>query len=154
MKKALLVFVLTAGMAIAASGQDYQTAIGLRAGVPYGVSVKHFINENNAFEGIVASRWNGFVATLLYENVHWTGQFPALNWYWGFGGHLGFFDNHPGYTGTSSTAIIGVDAVLGLEYTFDEVPINLAVDVLPSFNLIGHSGWNGIHSALSIRYVF
>lgn len=154
MKKILLVLILTAGMAITANAQDYKTALGLRAGVPYGITVKHFVNPNNAFEGILASRWDGVAATVLYENVHWTGQFPALNWYWGFGGHLGFWDSHPTYTGPSSTAVIGLDAVLGLEYTFDEVPFNLALDILPSFNVIGHSGWNGVHGALSIRYVF
>jgi hypothetical protein len=40
-----------------------------------------------------------------------------------------------------------------LEYTFDEVPINLGLDVRPAFNLVGHTGfWADV--ALSVRYVF
>ena len=43
---------------------------------------------------------------------------------------------------------------LGLEYTFDEIPLNLSLDLLPSINLIGSTGWGGINGALSVRYVF
>jgi hypothetical protein len=154
MKKTLFIIILTVGMAVAASGQDYKTAIGLRAGVPYGLTVKHFLNQTNAVEGILASRWGGFVATAFYENVHWTGEYPGLNWFWGVGAHVGFWDNNPYYTTVDVTPVIGIDAILGLEYTFDEIPLNLSLDILPSFNLIGHTGWNGINGGLSIRYVF
>ncbi len=53
-----------------------------------------------------------------------------------------------------SGPVIGIDGILGLEYTFDEIPLNLSLDILPSLNLIGSSGWGGINGALSIRYVF
>jgi hypothetical protein len=154
MKKTLFIIILTAGMAIAANGQDYKTAVGLRAGVPYGLTIKHFVSPKNAFEGILASRWGGFVVTGFYENVHWTGEYPGLNWFWGVGAHVGFWDNNPYYINTNGNAVIGIDGILGLEYTFDEIPLNLSLDILPSFNLIGHTGWNGINGGLSIRYVF
>jgi hypothetical protein len=154
MKKILFILVLTVGMTIAASGQDYKTAAGLRAGLPYGLTIKHFLNETNAVEGIIASRWGGFSITGLYENVHWTGEYPGLNWFWGIGAHVGFWNSNPYYSGLSVGAVLGVDAILGLEYTFDEIPLNLSLDVLPSFNLIGYTGWNGINGGLSIRYVF
>ncbi len=40
------------------------------------------------------------------------------------------------------------------EYTFDEIPLNLSIDLLPTFNIIGYTGWGGINGALSVRYVF
>ena len=155
MRKILLTSILFIALTVALNAQDYRTSVGLRAGLPYGLTIKHFMSEQNAFEGILASRWGGFVATGLYENEHWTGEYPGLNWFWGVGTHLGFWDNTPYYsTTTNMNAIIGADGILGLEYTFDEIPLNLSLDLLPSINLIGTTGWNGINSALSIRYVF
>ena len=154
MKRAVLIFLLTAVFTITGYGQDYKTALGLRAGLPYGVTVRHFINKENALEGILASRWSGLVITGLYEKESWLGKYPALNWYWGFGAHAGFWDPGTNPNVNTTSAVIGADAILGIEYTFDDFPINLSLDLLPSLNLIGSTGWGGINGALSIRYVF
>jgi hypothetical protein len=156
MKKSVLILLFAAGISMAGFSQDYKTALGLRAGLPYGVTLKHFINKSNALEGILASRWSGLVITGLYENESWIGNYPALNWYWGFGAHAGFWDqgSNPNVNASFVGVVIGVDAILGIEYTFDELPINLSLDLLPSLNVIGSTGWGGINGALSIRYVF
>jgi hypothetical protein len=156
MKKLFLVFTAFSILSITAYGQDYRTSLGLRAGLPYGLTVKHFLSKTNALEGILASSWGGFVVTGLYENEHWTGKYPGLNWFWGFGAHAGFWDTgmNPNVDETYTGSIIGADAIVGLEYTFDEIPLNLSLDLLPTFNLIGYAGWGGINGAISIRYVF
>lgn len=156
MKKALLILTFFLSVGIIASAQDYRTSAGLRAGLPYGLTVKHFMNDVNAWEGILASRWGGFVVTGLYENEHWTGEYPGFNWFWGFGAHLGFWDSglNPRVGVNYTGSVIGIDGILGLEYTFDEIPLNLSIDVLPTINLIGYTGWGGVNSAISIRYVF
>lgn len=152
-KLAIIVFAFFI-LGFSAEAQDYRTGIGLRAGFPYGLTVKHFLNETNALEGILASSWGGFVLTGLYENEHWTGEYPGLNWFWGFGAHIGFWDNNNYINDTNVGSVIGADFIVGLEYTFDEIPLNLSLDVMPSVNLIGYTGWGGIHGGLSIRYVF
>jgi hypothetical protein len=156
MKRTFLLLLAVAVLSFATYGQDYRTSLGLRAGLPYGLTVKHFLSKTNALEGILASSWGGFVVTGLYENEHWTGQYPGLNWFWGFGAHAGFWDAgmNPNVDDTYTGSIIGVDAIVGLEYTFDEIPLNLSLDLLPTFNLIGYTGWGGINGAISIRYVF
>ena len=155
MKKILFTVLLVALLGFSANAQDYKTALGLRAGFPYGLTVKHFLNPNNAIEGVLASSWGGFVITALYENEHWTGQYPGLNWFWGFGAHVGFWDNTNKYVDAiDSSAILGADFTVGLEYTFDEIPLNLSLDIMPSVNLIGTTGWGGLMGGLSIRYVF
>ncbi len=154
MKKIFILFVLLTALAINSNAQDYKTALGLRAGFPYGLTVKQFLNQTNAVEGILASSWGGFVVTGLYENEHWTGQYPGLNWFWGFGAHLGFWDSNKYVTTATSSAILGADFAIGLEYTFDEIPLNLSLDLIPSVNLIGYQGWGGVNGGLSIRYVF
>lgn len=156
MKRILLILLVATVLSFTSRGQDYRTGIGLRAGVPYGLTVKHFLSESNAIEAILASRWGGFVITGLYENEHWTGEYPGLNWYWGFGAHVGFWNvgTNPRVGQTYTGAVIGADAILGIEYTFDNIPLNLSLDILPTVNLIGYAGWGGINGALSVRYVF
>jgi opacity protein-like surface antigen len=156
MKKLFLVIVLAVIFASSSQAQDYKTSLGLRAGLPVGITVKHFLSDTYALEGIFASRWGGFLVTGLYEIEHWTGQYPGLNWYWGFGAHLGTWQAgyNPNINATFTGAVIGIDGIIGLEYTFDELPLNLSLDLLPSINLVGYTGWGGINGALSIRYVF
>ena len=156
MKRTFLLLLSVALISLSLNGQDYKTSLGLRAGYPYGVTIKHFLNKTNALEGILASKWGGFVITALYENEHWTGQYPGLNWFWGVGAHVGFWDEgrNPTVNETYVGAVIGADAILGLEYTFDEIPLNLSLDLLPTLNLFGSTGWGGINGGLSIRYVF
>lgn len=48
----------------------------------------------------------------------------------------------------------GIGGISGLEYSFDEVPINLGTDWKPVFNFIGYTGWWADGGALSIRYIF
>jgi hypothetical protein len=156
MRKIFILSALVMMMSLNLNGQDFKTSLGLRAGLPYGLTIKHFFSKTDALEGILASRWQGFIITGLYENEYWTGQYPGLNWFWGAGAHVGFWDagNNPNLNSTYYGSVIGLDGILGLEYTFDEVPINLSLDLLPSLNLIGARGWGGINGALSIRYVF
>ena len=155
MKRVLFIVVFSLA-ALLSSAQDYKTSLGLRAGMPTGLSVKHFLSKKNAVEGVLAFSYSGFVVTGLYENEHWTGQYPGLNWFWGVGAYAGFWDSdkHPNIPDTYIGSIIGAAGVLGLEYTFDELPLNLSVDLMPTFLLIGHTGWGGINGALSVRYVF
>lgn len=156
MKKTLLIVFLAASFVTAAIGQDYKTSLGVRLGYPYGLTVKHFIGKKSALEGILASSWGGFVATALYEYENWTGKYPGLNWYWGAGVHAGFWDayNHPLIDDSYTGSVIGADFIIGLEYTFDEVPVNLSIDLLPTYNIIGYTGWGGLTGAISARYVF
>jgi hypothetical protein len=154
MKRAVIILLFVVTLSLTLKAQDYKTSLGLRAGYPYGLTIKHFLGETNAVEGILATNWGGAVAMALYENEHWTGHYPGLNWFWGLGAHVGFWDNNPHIRSTYTGSVLGVDGILGLEYTFDEIPLNLSLDILPSLNLIGDTNWGGIFSALSVRYVF
>lgn len=65
--------------------QDYNTGIGLRGGFDNGITIKHFISEKAAFEGIISSRWRGLEITGLYELHGRAFDTDRLNWYAGFG---------------------------------------------------------------------
>lgn len=151
MKKVILSFVLMVSMTVISSAQEYETAVGLRGGLYNGVTVKHFLTTKSAVEGIAATRWEGFNVTGLYE-LHKYAAFDVnrLNWFYGVGAHLGSWakDNIIGYQ-----LSIGFDAILGLEYNLEEIPINLSIDWKPTFNLTGYSGPSFDGGAISIRYM-
>lgn len=159
MKKAVFRSTLMLGLLLSMIGvqaQDYTTGIGVRGGVANGITVKHFIGETAALEGIVASRWRGWNITGLYEKHARAFQVPTLNWYYGGGAHIGFWNgNHVKWAKDDKDyTVIGIDGILGLEYTFKEVPFNISIDWKPSFNLSGYNGFWGDNGALSVRYVF
>jgi hypothetical protein len=136
--------------------QDYNTGIGLRGGFGNGVTIKHFIGSKAALEGIIASRWRGLELTGLYEIHNRAFDTDRLNWYYGFGAHIGFWDSNNRGWGEHdrSYTVIGVDGILGLEYNFAEIPFNLSVDWKPAFNFYGYSGFWADGGAVSIRYIF
>jgi hypothetical protein len=156
MKKIILTLALVIFISAFTSAQDYNTGVGLRLGFSNGLTVKHFLSQRSAVEGLLVTRWRGFEITGLFEVHNQAFNVERLNWYYGFGGHIGFWngDNtHWGDAGTNYT-IIGIDGILGIEYNFDEVPINVSLDWKPAFNLTGYTGFWGDGGALSIRYIF
>ncbi|ASB47893.1 hypothetical protein [Alkalitalea saponilacus] len=158
MKKLGLIILLSALLTSFTNAQDYKTGIGLRGGYANGITVKHFISPNAALEGILTSRWKGVQITGLYEIHNRAFNTDRLNWYYGFGGHVGFWDgdNTKKYWGDpgKTYTVVGIDGILGLEYNFAEIPINLSIDWKPSYNLVGHTGYWGDGGAISVRYIF
>ena len=70
--------------------QDYQTAVGLKFGAyEIGPSIKYFMDKGTALEGIIGIRDHGVVITGLYEIHQQAFNVDNLNFYYGFGGHIG-----------------------------------------------------------------
>lgn len=142
-------------------GADYQTAAGLRLSGWYGVSVKHFLQGNNAVEGILHSHWNSLKITGLYE-VH-TQAFnePGLKFYYGGGAHVGFADDrYLSYRdrdyNRGTRGVIGVDGIIGLEYTIQDsnVPLNISLDWKPVIDFTPWLWFRGVEAGLTVRYIF
>ena len=127
MKKIVLTLILFVGIVILAEAQDYTTGVGLRAGFSNGLTIKHFVKEQSAYEILLATRWKGFEITGLYEF------------------HNQAFDVY---------TVLGLDGVLGMEYNFTEAPINIGIDWKPAFNVAGNQDFWPDGGAISIRYIF
>jgi hypothetical protein len=154
MKKFLLTIILTVSITAVAAAQEYETGVGLRGGFSNGLTLKHFISEKAAFEGLISTRWQGLDITGLYEIHNQAFEVEHLNWYYGCGAHIGFWNGKKwGNTGSSYT-VLGIDGILGIEYSFTEAPINIGVDWKPALNIAGDSQFWGDGGAISIRYVF
>lgn len=156
LKLTALIILLVAGVRTS-NAQDYNTGIGVRGGLSNGITIKHFLSEKNALEFLVASRWRGYNITGLYEIHNDISGAPGLRWYYGLGGHIGRwkgYSNHPWFPKEEYYTVVGADLILGLEYTFEELPLNLGLDYKPAFNFYGYTGFWGDEGALSIRFVF
>ncbi len=156
MKKIAFTILLSFFVFSFGNAQDYNTGIGLRGGFDNGITIKHFVSSKTAFEGIIATRWRGFELTGLYEIHGRAFGAERLNWYFGFGGHIGFWDGDDTKWGEpdKSYTVVGIDGILGLEYNFVAIPFNISIDWKPAYNLFGYSGFWADGGALSIRYIF
>lgn len=143
--------------------QEYKNAVGLKF-YPGALTAKHFFSRRISVEGI----------TYLYDNasIRVTGLLefnfdiepvPGLKWFVGPGAHVSFVK----YKGQANT-FVGIDGILGLDYKFKGVPINLSVDWQPSFEfgedpryennpnyrLNYGPGFTGSWAGVGVRYTF
>lgn len=151
MKKLILtlfsatIFLAVSAQNSTAEGPDYKTAIGAKLWTGGGISVKTFIKDNNALEFIGYFDRYGTRITGLYEIHGNLSSEGALKWYVGPGAHVGL------YKGITA---VGIDGVVGVDYKFTNMPLNLALDWQPSFELGSgtRNGFNGNWGGFAIRF--
>ena len=156
MIKYITAVLMIIGLSEFTQAQDYKTALGFRGGLSPGLTVRHNMGDSKSLEGILSARWGGWNITGLLE-FNMPIDVDGLTWFYGGGAHLGFWDasdnrNWFDLDKTGPQTVIGVDGIIGLEFTIPNAPINFQLDYKPGFNLIGHNGWWGDEAAVSIRY--
>jgi hypothetical protein len=158
MKKYIfIIFFFIFGFILKSEAQrDYSTAIGFRMGPASGLTVKTFLSDRAAFEGLLSTRWRGFLLTGLYELHQDVFGSTAFNFYYGLGGHIGWWDtdkyDHPWWDDDDVHTAFGIDGIIGLEYTFEEIPFNISVDWKPMFTITKGSGFTGDGAGFAVRY--
>lgn len=160
-RKIALIVAFVIGCIFAAQAQNYNSAIGLRLGVPLSISYKHFLNENGAIEVFGGFRsysgYGWFNVGGLYQYHKPIPDLDGLSWYFG-GGAAAFFwnyDNNFAFGDNDDSSFsLGLLGNLGLDYKFENAPINLSVDWVPIFFVNGYgSGFGGGYGAFAVRYV-
>lgn len=154
----VMMMVLLAGTTAQAqmnNSSAYKTALGVKL-YPGAVSIKHFIADNKAVEGLGYISVDGFRLTGLYELHSDLSGVEGLKWYVGGGAHLGIWSDawKTKYPARQAGMAIGVDGILGLDYKIKGAPLNLSFDWQPSFNLIGYNYFEGGWGGLAVRYTF
>ncbi|HTH30535.1 MAG TPA: hypothetical protein VL946_04250 [Lacibacter sp.] len=151
MKKILLFLFFVASLNVikaqnkTANSTEYKTAIGVKVWDGAGISLKTFIKENNALEFIGYFNRYGTRITGLYEFHGNLSSEGALKWYIGPGVHVGL------YKGITA---VGIDGVVGIDYKFSNLPLNLALDWQPTVELGSGSrnGFIGNWGGFAIRF--
>lgn len=143
---------------VLSQAQDYNSAIGIRFGVPSSVSYKKFISDRGAFEGTVGFRNYGtsswFNIGGYYQLHNDISSVDGLKWYYGAGANIYFWSFDAGFVNPGSSISFGISGVLGLDYKIPSAPINLSVDWIPTFFLNGYrNGFEAGYGAFSARYI-
>jgi hypothetical protein len=155
MKRGVIIFIIVICFISAVNAQEYKNGIGITAGYSVGITYKHFESEKVGLEALFTTRWDGFGFTGLYEVHNQVFDVERLKWYYGGGVHIGFYNGDHTPWGEPHTAytVVGIDGIIGIEYTFSEVPINLGMAWKPVIDLTGNPGlWS--EGGFTFRFVF
>ena len=144
------------------SAQSYKSSAGLRMGYPVAGTYKTFINEDTALEGIIGfgsySRYVSYTniraAYLKHQNLE-IESITNLQWYYGGGAGAFIWSYNDNYFGErESNVAFGISGYLGVEYTFEDIPLSISLDWAPTFILGRFGGGLGAgYGALAARYV-
>lgn len=135
--------------------RPYQISIGIRYGIEKGISIKHYVNNNTAFEGILSKDgyYNASRITILYELENSIGKRSELYWFYGVGAHISFYksklnqyNTHAGYydyrglwhdtDNRLNYSSGGFDGIIGIEYLMKHIPLSIRVDSKPNINIL------------------
>ena len=160
MKKvfASLLIVGLLGLAGTASAQDYKTALGIRlssgqAMVNNSISVKHFINEKTAIEALFS--FGDPLAIGALAEFHKPVGASGVNWFYGGGAYLGFVKTfNPTKNKDEVDPNFGAMGVLGLDYKFANIPLNLSLDWKPELNLVTDINFEPAAVGFTARFTF
>jgi hypothetical protein len=163
MKKILFVVLLITGFGTTIQAQKIaENALGLRLGDNDGlgaeISYQRALSNNNRLEADLGWRSNNNVSAIKLTGVYqWVWNIDGdFNWYAGVGGGLGNWSTKYNTEKSSGTFLFAAGAI-GIEYGFENVPIQLSLDIRPEiyFNSSAfRSNTFGSDLALSIRYQF
>ena len=130
------------------SGPDYKLGLGLRLSsaaptLSNSVSIKYMLPRGNAaLEGLI-SFGDRFGLGGLYEIHRPLNATPGLKWFYGAGAYVGF---------QSGDTYLGPTGILGLDYKFDKIPLNLSLDWKPELDIIPKINFVPDAFALSARF--
>ena len=158
MTKFFSAFVALMLLATLSQAQDYKSAVGLRFGAPLSVAYKTFVSDRGAFEGVAGFRsysgYSWFNIGAYYQLHNEISSVDGLKWYYGGGANIYFWSWDSAFVNPGSSTSFGISGVLGLDYKFSDLPLNLSVDWIPTFFLNGYgNGFGAGYGALSARYV-
>ncbi len=144
---------------VTTNAQDYKSAIGLRLGYPLSISYKTFLSEKGAFEATAGFRsyagYSWFNVGAYYQVHNDIPSVSGLRWYYGAGANAYFWSWDSNFINPGSSTSFGISGVLGLDYKFADIPLNVSVDWIPTYFINGYgSGFSGGYGALAARYTF
>jgi hypothetical protein len=166
MKKLFLSALMLIGLTFAAQAQQFsKNALGLRLGNNDGfggeISYQRGFSKSNRLEADLGWRNSKNVSAYKLVGLYqWVWDIDrGFNWYAGVGAGVGSWSYNVAGVSNSGTILLAAGDI-GVEYNFQEAPIQLALDLRPEFYL-NNTGGNqyrensfGPDVALSIRYRF
>ncbi len=154
MKKIVISFLFVVLVICVQAQSTYKQAAGVKFPGGLSFTYKKFITEENNIEAQFTT-WNkGLRVSGLYEfNFYSFNTVPGLAWFTGPGVHIGFWKDEF-QKDYNSKADVGIDGIIGFDYKFDKIPLNMSVDWQPSITLAGTTGFTPAYGGVAVRYTF
>lgn len=140
----LIVFMFVSAARV--SAQDYRLGLGIRLSnatptLNNSVTGRYFITEKSAIEGIVSFGSRFGLGGLL--EIYKPFSVQGLSWFYGGGAYVGFED---------SNTYLGPTGIIGMDYKFANVPLNISLDWKPELDIIPDINFVPDAFALSVRF--
>src|SRR5688572_17460256 len=158
MKKIFFAILVMVAISSTASAQDYKTALGVRlsssaAMVNNSISFKQFFNDKTAIEAYFSFGEPLSLGAML--EFHKPLAPSGLKYYYGAGGYIGFVKTvNVNTQKTSTTPNFGAQGVIGLDYKFPNVPLNLSLDWKPELNIVSDINFEPAAIGFTARFTF
>jgi hypothetical protein len=148
MQKASIILILIIALfsGYSANAQNYKAALGIRISstppvINNSVSFKYFFKEKTAVEALLS--FDPFALGALLEKYNDL-NVQGLTWFYGGGVYVAF----------SGTRNVGAQGILGLDYAFQNLPINVSVDWKPELNLASEFSFEPGAVGVGVRFIF
>jgi hypothetical protein len=160
MKKITFVFLFASGICSFCnlSAQEYKTALGVRlsssnAMQNNSISIKQFISEKVAIEGLFTFGDPLALGALveMYKPLAPAG----LAYFYGAGGYISFIKKvNVNTLKTTTDPNFGAQGIIGLDYKFNNVPLNISLDWKPELNIVSDINFEPSAIGFSARFTF
>lgn len=160
MKKVLLVCLLAAGLGFfnTVHAQGYKTALGVRlssasAMQNNSISIKHFLSDKMAIEGLFT--FGDPVAVGALFELHKPLAASGLSYFYGAGGYMAFIKTYnPTNNKNETDPNFGAQGIVGLDYKFNNIPLNLSLDWKPELNIVNDINFEPAAIGFTARFTF
>lgn len=168
--KKLIAVILLVFAGLTSQSQMFERQLGVRLGVMSGITGKVIKDKKTAIEGTLGFRKGGVQLYTLLESYKVLDKNTNKNWYMYFGGgaHIGYINgynkvrrwsNSTGYYWEeefTSGSVIGLDAVMGVEYNIASIPMTLFFEFKPLVELQSFSKvrTNFYDMGIGLVYIF
>ena len=160
MKTKLLFATILLGTLFASrlNAQDYKTALGVRLSsaapmINNSISLKQFISDKTAIEGLFS--FGDPLALGALIEFHKPLSSSGLTYYYGGGGYVGFVkQTNLNTQKTTTEPNFGAQGVIGLDYKFANVPLNLSLDWKPELNIVSDINFEPAAIGFTARFTF
>ena len=149
MKKFFAIILLTVLFSTTAIAQNRGFGAGVILGNPTGVSLKAWQSQTTAIDAAIAWNFGKYDALIIHADYLWH-NFSLINvekgklpLYYGIGAS-GVFTSDFG---------LAVRGVVGLDYMFATVPIDIFLEIVPALLIIPSSDFS-VDAGIGVRYFF
>lgn len=146
------------------SAQEHDQAIGLRGGLTSGFEYRFFTSEIHSVKMLLGTN-NGVRLHGLFE-FHKPNLFlftDQLTFFYGGGIHGGYENWNEKYVRGNvswyenrTAFVMGIDGIVGLEYTFINTPLSVGIESKPYIDIFGRNMFHfePFDLAFTVKYLF